>query len=345
MIYNVKQYYDDINESLTNNCYEELKNKSILVVGANGLIGSSIIDVLNYLNVKKDYNISIIGTVRNKNNILDRFNTYSNLKIIEYDVNNKLELDDNINYIINAASNSHPQKFSSNPVETIVTNFIGTKNLLDYTKNNCCDRFLYVSSGEIYGQGGEDIEAFKEDYSGYIDSTNSRSCYPIGKLSAENLCVCYHNQYGIDTVICRPCHTYGPTQTDSDSRVSAQFINNVLNDKDIIMKSEGSQIRSYCYVLDCVTGLLRVLVSGKSAEAYNISNNNSVLSIREMAEIIATTYGKKVIFELPEEDEKKGYNPVTRSVLDGSKLEKLGWKPCFDFKKGITHTLKIMKQK
>ena len=344
MISNMNLYKSDINESLEKNNYEELKNKTILIVGARGLIGSSIIDVLNYLNEKYNYNINIIGTVRDNNKIPERFFLYNNLEIINYDVNCKLEMNKNIHYVINAASNSHPKSFSQDPSGTIITNFIGTKNLLDFVKENHCERLLYVSSGEIYGQGTEDLASFKEDYSGYIDSTNPRSCYPLGKLSAENLCATYTSQFNVDTVIARPCHTYGPTQTESDSRVSAQFINNVLDDKDIIMKSEGLQIRSYMYVIDCVTGLLKILTKGEKGQAYNVSNNNSVISIREMAEIIAGICNKKVVFELPSKKEKKGYNPVTKSVLDGSKLEKLGWEPCFDFKEGIKHTLKIMKK-
>ena len=263
MLNNLDLYKEDLDISLRNNSFETLKNKTILVVGARGLIGSSIVDVLNFLNEKYNYNINIIGTVRDSSKAPLRYNEYNNLKLINYDVRNKLEIDTNVDFIINAASNAHPKSFSSDPVGTITTNFIGTKNLLDFALSNNSTRLLYISSGEIYGQGTEDIESFKEDYIGYIDSTNPRSCYPLGKLSAENLCASYTYQYNLDTVIARPCHTYGPTQTESDSRASAQFINNVIDGKDIVMKSEGSQIRSYCYVIDCVTGILRVLTSGE----------------------------------------------------------------------------------
>lgn len=341
---NIDIYNKGIEKTLENNKLEGLNNNTILVVGANGLIGSAIIDVLNYLNDKYNYSINIIGTVRNKNKILDRFNKYKNLKIVEYDVSNRLELDDKVDYIINTASNAHPQKFSTDPVGTIVTNFIGTKNLLDYAKDNNCKRLLYISSGEVYGQPKDNVESFNEDYIGEINSVDPRSCYPLGKLSAENLCVSYSKQYLVNTVIARPCHTYGPTQTPNDSRVTTQFINNVLEDKDIIMKSRGEQIRSYTYVLDSVTGLLTILLYGKIGEVYNVSNNNSVVSIKEMADIIASTCNKKVVFELPSSIEKEGYNKVTRSVLDGTKLEKIGWVPVYTFNEGINETIKVLKK-
>lgn len=337
-------YKNGIAKVLSKNNFLELKNKCILITGANGLIGSALIDVINFLNEVDNYNIKIIGSVRNKNNILERFNDYKNLKIIEYDINNKLVLKEKIDYIINTASNADPKNFATNPVGTISSNVIGTKNLLDFCINNRVEKFLEISSGEIYGQGDENILSFDENYSGNIDSTNPRACYPIGKLAAENLCVCYTKQYNISTVIARLCHTYGPTQRSNDSRVSAAFIRNVLNGEDICMKSDGRQIRSYCYVLDAITGILRILISGVKGEAYNVANKNSIVSIREMAEAIAKNGNRKVIFELPSESEKSGYNQVTRSVLNGEKLEAIGWIPCYTFEEGIDETIKILKK-
>lgn len=342
MINDTNLYNKGIKKVLSANNLTELNNCTILVVGSNGLIGSAIIDVLNYLNKYYGAEINIIGTVRDSNKLLERFLDYDNLKIIKYDVNKKLDIDDNIDYIINAASNAHPSSFSNEPVQTITSNIIGTNNLLDFTYNNKCKKLLYVSSGEIYGQPREDTIAFDEDYNGRINPINIRSCYPLGKLAAENLCIAYSNQYHINATIVRPCHTYGPTQTTTDSRVTAQFIRNVLNNQDIVMKSEGTQIRSYCYVLDTATGILTALLKGNNKEAYNISNNNVIISIKDLANIIAESANKQVLFDIPTEKEKRSYNPVTRSVLDGTKLEGLGWKPCYNIKDGINETIKIM---
>lgn len=345
MINDFELYNENIKNVLSKNNLEKLKNQRIFITGANGLIGSAIIDVLNYLNIYENYNINIIAIVRNEKNVLLRLKEYKNVKIIEQDVINEIKFNEDIDYVIHAASNAHPQVFSKDPVGTMLGNFVGMNNILKFACKHKCKKVEYISSGEIYGQGTEDIESFEENYNGKINSMNPRSCYPISKLASETLCTSYSSQYGIEIVVARPCHIYGPTQTENDSRASAQFIRNAINGENIIMKSEGKQLRSYCYVLDCATAILKILLDGIDRQAYNIANNRSIISIKEMAEIIASKSNLKVIYEIPDENEKKGYNPVTKSVLNGKKLEELGWKPCYTFENGIEQTLKIMKIK
>ena len=344
MIKNFDLYNDNLKESIKKHeTLERLKDKSILITGANGLIASCVIDILNWLNTNKNFNIHIKALVRNKNHLLERFKTYHNLEVIEQDIIEPISYSEDIDFIIHAASNSHPKSFSVDPVGTMLGNIIGVRNVLDFALKHHCQKVEYVSSGEVYGEPEDGMESFTEEYIGKVNSINSRSCYPMSKLAAETLCVSYSKQYNINTVIVRPCHCYGPTQTDNDSRASAQFINNVLNGEDIVMKSEGKQIRSYCYVVDCAIGMLVALLNGENNVAYNIANNNSALSIKEMAEKIALYGNQKVVFELPSDNEKKSYNPVTRSVLNGQKLKNIGWIPCWNFDRGIKSTLDIMK--
>lgn len=344
MINNIELYKDNLKYSIEkHSLLEKLRNKSILITGANGLIASCIIDILNVLNEEMEYNIKIIALMRNKKHILERFKSYNQLEVIEQDIIEPIMYNNDVDYIVHAASNSHPKSFSEDPVGTMLGNLIGMKNVLEFAKSHGSEKVEYVSSGEIYGEPQENMESFPEEYIGKVNSLNPRSCYPLSKLAAETLCVSYSQQYNVKTVIVRPCHCYGPTQTENDSRASAQFINNVLNNQDIIMKSEGLQVRSYCYVVDCAMGLVIALLNGENASAYNVANNNSILSIREMAEKIACIGNKKVVFEIPNEVEKKSYNPVTRSVLNGKKLEQLGWIPCWDFDKGIQNTFNIMR--
>lgn len=346
MIRDIDRYNKNIEIAFNNNRYlEKLKNKSIMITGINGLIGSCIVDILNWLNINKDYKIKIIGTVRDKNKLLDRFKIYEMLSIIEQDVTEKINYSGMVDYIIHVAGNSYPLSFSNDPVGTMLGNFIGINNVLKFAKEHSCRRVEYISSGEIYGQGEKSLKSFEENYVGRLIPTEFRSCYPISKLASETLCVSYSKQYNLETVIARPCHCYGPTQTESDSRVSAQFINSVLNEENLVMKSEGEQVRSYCYVIDCATAILCILINGINKNAYNISNGESIVSIKEMAEIIANKANKKVIMTLPDDKEKEGYNPVTKSVLDDKKLKQLGWIPCWDFSHGIEETLKIMKGK
>ena len=184
-------------------------------------------------------------------------------------------------------------------------------------------RFLYVSSGEVYGEG--DGRVISEEYSGYVDCLNPRSCYPSSKRASETLCASYASEYGVDVVIARPCHIFGPNFTEKDNRVYAQFIRNILHGEDIVMKSSGEQMRSWCYVIDCVSALLYVLLKGISGEAYNIADSKSVLTIRQLAEMLARIGNCKVVIEKPSETEKRTFNPVTKSVYSVNKLEGLGW--------------------
>ena len=235
-----------------------------------------------------------------------------------------LQSDVQFDYIIHAASNASPNSFSNNPVEIVKANILGVSNLIEYGMGHGMKRFLYVSSGEVYGEG--DGRVMTEEYSGYVDCLNPRSCYPSSKRTAETLCVSYASEYGADVVIARPCHVYGPNFTESDNRVYAQFIRNILHEEDIVLKSKGEQVRSWCYVVDCVSALLYVLLKGASGEAYNIADSNSVLTIRQLAEMFADIGSCKVIMDIPSDIEKSVFNPVSKSVFSVDKLERLGWK-------------------
>lgn len=172
-----------------------------------------------------------------------------------------------------------------------------------------------------------------------MDILNQRASYPSSKRAAETLCVAYADEYDVETVIVRPGHIYGPSITENDSRATAQFTRKAHNNEDIIMKSAGNQIRSYCYTLDCASAILAVLINGKNGNAYNISNKNSVVSIRDIAEAIAECAGKKVVFENSSDIEKKGYNLMNNSSLDSEKLESLGWRAVFTLEEGVKRTL------
>jgi len=309
------------------------------------MIGSCIVDVLNELNENYNCNIKIVAGIRNKNNFLERFYSYKNLEIVELDVNNIINHNDRVDYIINAASNSNPKLFADKPVETLISNIIGTKNIMDFAYNKKTKRVIYISSGEVYGDNRDKelINFFTEDYVGKIDSTQVRSCYPIGKKSAETLMFAYTKEYKLESIVVRPCHTYGPTQTESDNRASSEFFRKSINNENIIMKSKGDQIRTYLYVIDCAIGILIALQNGISMQAYNVADNDSNLSIYEFAKKVSENSNSKIIFELPSENEKAGYSNIRRACLDGSKLKSIGWNPCFNIDEGIKNTIEIIK--
>jgi nucleoside-diphosphate-sugar epimerase len=343
-LYLSKTYIDDLQIAmLSTRMMEKLKNSSVLITGATGLIGSFIVDILIFANKNCQFNIDIYALARSRERLEERFGVYKNnplLHCVEHDVNHKAAFNFYADYIVHAAGNAYPAVFQTDPVGTIMSNVLGTYNLLEYANKYKSRRFLFVSSGEIYGQG--DVELFKEDSSGYVNPIEVRSCYPSSKRTAETLCVSYAKQFGLDTVIARPCHSYGPNVTASDNRANVQFINNVLNRQDIVLKSTGSQIRSYCYIADCASAILTILLNGKTCDAYNIAHKGSIVTVAEFAEAVAEASGRKVVFEGLEDISKDEQTPITRAVLDASKLESLGWAAKNNIRTGVMKTLKIL---
>lgn len=317
--------------------FEKLNGKNILITGACGLIGSAIIDFL----IENKVECNVYAMARNRNKAQKCFSKYLDnplLHIVEGDVNAPIKGNIVFHYIINAASNANPNAYALDPVGTMWTNINGTKNLLDYGREHRLERFLYVSSGEVYGNG--DVDNWKESDSGYVDCMTLRSCYPTSKRAAETLCVAYSHQYHIEAVVARPCHTYGPHFTDNDTRAYAQFVRNARNHEDIVLKSRGEQYRSWLYVKDCASAILTILLKGLNGEAYNVADVNSCVTISELAEMIAHIGGSKVVFDLPSEVERQGFSVIRKAVFDISKLEALEWIPQYKLQEALVETIK-----
>ena len=322
---------------------KNLYGSTILITGATGMICSAVAEVLYYLNKEKAANIQIVLAGRNKDRMKERFYCFEEGKdyiFTQYDAISDKPLNIKADFIIHGASNADPSKFAKKPVETMLANIIGLNSLLKSATSNNAKRLLYISSSEVYGRK-EEKRPYKEDDYGFLDILNPRASYPSSKRAAETLCSAYSAEYGLDTVIVRPGHIYGPTITKTDSRASAQFTRKAKAGEDIIMKSAGSQLRSYCYTLDCASAILTVLINGKSGEAYNISNPNSIVTIREMAEALAKAGNVNIVFENPSDIEKKSYNLMDNSSLNSVNLLELGWKPLFSINEGANRTIEL----
>lgn len=320
---------------------DKLRDSSILITGAGGMICSAIIDFLLVLNETLKLNIQIYAAARSEQKVKARFGEYVQCKefhFIQYDATKPLEIKEKIDYLIHGASNANPATYVKEPVETILANIVGINNILEYAAKNDSKRVLYISSSEVYGKKDETKPYSEEDYK-FVDILNVRAAYPSAKRAAETMCVAFEKEYGVESVIVRPGHIYGPTMTEKDNRASSQFARDVIEGRNIVMKSKGTQVRSYCYVLDCVSAIFTVLINGESGNAYNISNSKSIATIREIAECFAATMGRDVLIELPTEKEKQGYNLMDNSSLTSDKLESLGWQGIFDLKTGVSHTV------
>lgn len=342
-----QDYWNDVERVINNIPNKELLfGKKVLITGATGMVCSSVVEILAYLNKTWDAKIEIILLGRSEERIKDRFMQFLPKKeyfFLKFDATKNTEINTAADYIVYGSSNANPAAYSKEPVETLLTNIVGLNVILNVAKDNPHCRFLYISSSEVYGNRmNSGKELYKEEDYGYVDILNPRACYPNGKRAAETLCACFAQEYNVDTVIARPGHIYGPTITKTDSRASASFTRDALSGKDIVMKSAGEQLRSYCYTLDCASALLTVLLNGESGEAYNISNKNSVVSIRDIAEAFALAGGCKVVFQNPSDAEMKSYNMMNNSALNSSKLEKLGWKAEFDVTSGTERTLQFV---
>ena len=345
MLANNKLYLEDLDQiTKVIPSLEKLKNKSVMITGACGMICSCIVDFLIYLNDKYQYNINVYAFVRPKDHVEVRFKSYidrSDFHHVLYNALLDLETNEHFDYMIHGASNVSSESFMKEPVETMLANFVGLNNLLDYARFYKTERVLYISTSEVYGNK-EEQSAYKEDDYEFLDILKTRACYPSSKRASETLAVSYSYEYDVDTVMVRPGHVYGPTMSPFDTRAASQFAKDVLDGHDIIMKSSGQQLRSHCYVVDCVSAILTVLLNGEKAKAYNISNKHSVSTIREIAEAYAKAGNRQVIFDLPTEEEKASYNMMSNSSLDSTLLESLGWKGVFDLETGTRHTINIL---
>lgn len=335
----IKDYFYKIYTEIP---WNQLHNKRILITGASGMIGSTLIRALMEYNHEENGNIQIVGLSRNQETAKAQLQDVMDMSEFTYvsaDINCPLEDMGYFDYMIHCASNTHPRQYSGDPIGTIMTNVLGTKNLLDYAVEHRIERFVFLSSVEVYGENRGDVDVFSEDYLGYIDCNTLRSGYPEGKRLGESMCNAYAKQHGIDFVIPRLSRTYGPALLGTDSKAISQFIHKAADGEDIVLKSKGNQLFSYTFSEDAAAAVLLIMLKGLSGEAYNVSDKESALTLAELAQILADIAGTKVIFELPDEVEKAGYSTATKAVLDASKLESLGWRARVHMREGLERTV------
>lgn len=346
-LYENSLYQQDIKSVLKINLnYSKLKNAKILITGATGLIGTVLVDMLDFLNSTYKLNLSLDLISRNKISAQNHFEhiTNTSLSIIEQNMQNPFEINKHYDFIIHGASNTHPVLYANDPVGTFTTNLFGTYYLLELAKNNPGCRFVLLSSVEIYGEDNTDNKkGFSETDFGYLDCNTVRANYCEGKRASESLCQAYKSQYGIDIVIPRLCRSYGPTLKKDDSKALSQFLRNAINGENIVLKSEGNQFYSYLYVSDIATGILFCMLNGENGEAYNIADKNSDITLKDLSQIIAQKSNTKVCFELPDSVEQKGFSKATKAILNSDKIEKLGWKAKYSIEEGIERTLMMLK--
>lgn len=321
-------------------------NKTILITGASGFLPAYLVEIFLYVNRKNpEANINLIALVRNKEKAVVRFEHLiddPNLLVIEQDVCEPVEIENDIDFIIHAASQASPKYYGVDPVGTINANVIGTSNLLKLAYKKKVQGFLYFSSSEVYGNLDDDKIPTSENWFGSIDPCNVRSCYSEGKRAGESLCISWHHQFKIPINIVRPFHTYGPGMSLDDGRVYADFIRDIVLDNDIQMLSDGSAIRAFCYISDATEAFIKILINKNFGNAYNVGNDNCVVSIIELAEILIRLFPEKKLKVIKKEIKSNEYikSQISKNIPNIEKVKKIGWKPKITIEEGFIRTIK-----
>lgn len=308
------------NFALTNS----FNDAKFLITGATGLIGSTLVRCLLALN----RNIQITCPIRNSNKAKAIYeDVIDSIHFIECDLVSYLcgltEKDD-FQYIVHCASPTEGRYMTEHPVETYMLAIDSTRAILEYARKKRTD-VVYISSLEFYGQNFDD-ELITEDMQGYVNNTDPRSSYPLGKRAAEYLCAAYAKQFDVNAKVARLTQTFGAGVSVDDNRVFAQFARCVIEGKNIVMHTKGDSAKPYCYTTDCVSAILYILLRGEKGEAYNVANQETYISIKDMANFLCVHFNPKLKVVM-EEHPEMGYAPVTKLNLSTEKLKSLGWLP------------------
>lgn len=348
MICNHRLYQEDLNLLMQMDIkWKDIRGKSILITGASGMIGTFLVDAFMKRNELYDDAIMVYALSRSIKKLKAKFSHYMGnkyLKLIEQDISKGLHQEGyNFDYAIHAASNTHPIEYSNDPVGTITTNVFGAYYLLEYARLNKNCRIILLSSVEVYGENRGDVTYFDEDYCGYINCNTLRAGYPESKRLIESMLQAYIAQYQVKGISIRLCRIYGPTMETDDSKAISQFIYKAAAEENIILKSEGNQIYSYTYVADAVQAILRCMSEGKSGEVYNVADDASNITLKDMAEYLAGISNVDVVYKLPEDKEQRGYSTATKALLSSEKVKSLGWNAVYSIQEGLHRTVSILK--
>lgn len=326
-------FQEDLRVVLQNSAipWESLRNKTVFVTGATGLIGYTLTCALLQYHLTAVGNVHIIALVRDRKKAEKKFADWlpevqAALTFVEGMVESPPEIACAVDYIVHCACPTDSSYFIEYPVETVETIYRGTKQILEFARKKKVSGVVFLSSMEVYGEIRH-RNKLKESALGYIDICSPRSSYPEGKRLAENLCCDYAQEYGIPVTIARLAQTFGPGVDRNDGRVFAYMARCALEGSDIRLNTDGSKENMYLYTMDAVSAILLLMIKGAPGVAYNVGNEATYCSIKEMAELVTEEIGGgkiRIEVNVGKESAEK-YPPSSYYKLDISKIKALGW--------------------
>ena len=323
--------------------WQQFHEKTVLITGATGMLAAYLTYTFLYLKEHYGIEVRVLALCRTKTKAENTFKEFLNkpyFTLLLQDVCDPIQYEGIIDYIFHLAGNASPHFINADPVGIVKSNMIGTFNVLELAKEKHTKKVIFASTREVYGKN-EKVDYLTETSFGTIDPMENRSCYPESKRAAETIFKSYFLQYGVNFNALRIAHSYGPGMNlNNDGRVMADLMGNVVDGKNIELKSTGEALRAFCYITDAVTGIFYAALKGEPGEAYNLANETEEISIRDLAQMLVSLRRDKdlkVVFNIPETN--TGYCNYKRVGLNTQKLESLGWKPKVSLKEGCLKTI------
>lgn len=325
----------------------ELEGKTIAVTGSTGLLGACMVHCLLALKAQRGVNLHIVAVARNMEKAVRLFGEErEELSYYQYDFSSTepFQLKRKVDYLFHFAAPTASKDFIEKPVETMNTVYMGMQNILNYAEQTKLESLVLASTLEVYGTITDDSTPLTEDKQGYLDPMATRSSYPLAKRAAEGLCHNYAVEKQVKVKVARLAQTFGAGVSTQDNRVFAQFARSVIHNEDIILHTTGELSRCYCYTTDAINAMLYILLKGEDGTAYNVANEATYISIRQMAELVAETFNPDHVHVVIEMQEGLGYSPTTKLRLDTQRIQTLGWTPYYNMKDMFGRLIASMKE-
>lgn len=325
----------------------ELEGKTIAVTGSTGLLGACMVHCLLALKAQRGVNLHIVAIARNMEKAVRLFGEErEELSYYQYDFSSTepFQPKRKVDYLFHFAAPTASKDFVEKPVETMNMVYMGMQNILNYAEQAKLESLVLASTLEVYGTITDDSPPLTEDKQGYLDPMATRSSYPLAKRAAEGLCHNYAVEKQVKVKVARLAQTFGAGVSKQDNRVFAQFARSVIHNEDIILHTTGELSRCYCYTTDAISAMLYILLKGEDGTAYNVANEATYISIRQMAELVAETFNPNHVHVVIEMQEGLGYSPTTKLRLDTQRIQSLGWTPYYNMKDMFSRLIASMKE-